>query len=119
MTLQPKPNIKVCGIIVLVKMVNGDRLLKSGSKTYNVGSILPRRYAQRLRDCPHLRKISFKSDQWVFSPPLHRLWNMCTLDEKHCDFRGLRLKFDTRCKIGMLRVTWVCSKTVGLPNSEV
>jgi len=86
-------------------------LLESGSKTYNIGYILNWKSAQRLRDCRHLRKVLFSVSGY---PLLQRYWNMCSLDGKHCDFRGRRLKFDTRCKIGTLRVVWVCPKIVDL-----
>jgi hypothetical protein len=78
-----------------------------------LGKILTRADSHRLVDCPYFKRILFSRER---SPDVVHLWNLCSLDKRHCDFHGCRLKFKP-CFAGV-RVVWICPKTIGLPNME-
>ena len=76
--------------------------------------ILDRVVGKRLAVCPCVRKVLFSRES---CPSLLRSWNMCGLDSAHCDFHGVRLKFEGY-GIDSLRVVWVCPKITDLSFLE-
>jgi hypothetical protein len=79
-----------------------------------VSSVLDRAVGKRLAVCPYFKSVLFSRES---SPSVQRFWNMCDLDKSHCATRGKCLKFES-CGIDSLRVSWICSKVVGLPFLE-
>ena len=78
-----------------------------------IDSVFDSGSAQCLAVCPFFKRV-------LFSVPSHypycKAWNQCSLDREHCDFHGRRFKFKP-C-LGGVRVVWMCSKLVGLPDLE-
>lgn len=65
---------------------------------------------KELAVCPFIKKVLFSRSGF---PRSYNFWNLCSLDEGHCDFHGCRLKFSSY-GIDSLRVVWVCPKIVDL-----
>jgi len=88
---------------------------ESGNSVPIVGSVISdRRLAHRLAVCPFCRAVFYSVRGF---PRMHRVWNMCSVDEEHCDFHGKRLKFSSY-GVDSLRVMWVCPKIVALSVLE-
>lgn len=74
----------------------------SSETVSEIGSILDLKLAHRLVICPYFKR--------VYS------CNFCSLTKEHCGFGGRRYKFKP-CFAGV-RVSWICSELVGLPDFE-
>lgn len=81
--------------------------------TIEINSVLDNASAQRLVVCPYFKRVLFSRE---CSPSVVSSWNMCSLTREHCGFHGRRLKFRP-CFAGV-RVVWICSMLVGLPDVE-
>jgi len=79
-----------------------------------INSILDSASGKRLAECPFLKKVLFNRSS---SLDVVHFWNMCSMDNEHCDFHGRKLRFKP-CFSGV-RVCWLCPKLVGLPNEEI
>ena len=78
-----------------------------------VGSVLDKVSSERLVICPYHKRVVFSRES---SPSVQKYCNLCSLDGEICSVRGRRFKFKP-CFDGV-RVSWLCSKLVGLPNPE-